>query len=136
MPGYLLDTMVVSETTKRTPSSNVMAWLRDRAIGEQYVSALTFAEIHAGIAAVHPKDTFRRRHLVEWVQRLEARWRDATLPVDLPVARLAGRYFRDLPDDPIDALIAATATINGLTVATRNVRHFRLFGVPVVDPYI
>lgn len=136
MPGYLLDTMVVSEAISRRPSQSVLDWLSQTHANGLYVSVLTFAEIHYGIERMRPADTIRKHRLSEWAQYTENHWRDATLPVDLPVARLAGRYFRDLPDDPIDALIAATATINGLTVATRNVRHFRLFGVPVVDPYL
>jgi hypothetical protein len=40
------------------------------------------------------------------------------------------------PDTEIeDALIAATAIVHGLTVVTRNSRHFRLLGVPLVDPF-
>jgi toxin FitB len=36
---------------------------------------------------------------------------------------------------PIDALIAATARVHGLTVVTRNVKNFELAGIPVLDPF-
>lgn len=34
-----------------------------------------------------------------------------------------------------DAMIAATARVHGLTVVTRNVRDFKSFDVPVLDPF-
>jgi toxin FitB len=56
-------------------------------------------------------------------------------PVTLAVAAAWGRqqYARPLP--VIDALIAATARVHGLTVVTRNVKGFELAGVPVLNPF-
>jgi predicted nucleic acid-binding protein len=34
-----------------------------------------------------------------------------------------------------DAFIAATARVHRLTVATRNVRDFGVFGVPIFNPF-
>jgi hypothetical protein len=34
-----------------------------------------------------------------------------------------------------DSLIAATALVHGMTVATRNVRDFRKAGVKIVNPF-
>ena len=46
----------------------------------------------------------------------------------------AGSRQRSLAVFAPDLLIAATALEHGLTVATRNVRHFQPTGVPVLDP--
>ena len=50
------------------------------------------------------------------------------LVINRPVAERAGRLRRHLDILTPDALIAATALEHGLTLWTRNVRHFR--GVP------
>jgi toxin FitB len=34
-----------------------------------------------------------------------------------------------------DAMIAATARVYGMTVATGNERHFQPFGVPILNPF-
>jgi predicted nucleic acid-binding protein len=34
-----------------------------------------------------------------------------------------------------DAAIAATARIHHLTLATRNVKDFKIFSVPVINPF-
>jgi predicted nucleic acid-binding protein len=135
MAGYLLDTMIVSESGKGRPSPKVDSWL-DRVTGADLrISAVTFAEIHTGIDRLAAKDGARYRHLMAWAEELERYWADRIVAIDLAVARVAGRLTNRLPSDPIDALIGATALVHGLTVATRNVRHFRLLDVPVVDPY-
>jgi toxin FitB len=136
MPGYLLDTMVISETVKPRKSPRVIEWLAATRDSGHFLSVLNFAELHQGIDNVRAENPARAATLTDWTASLEVRWRESTFDVDLPIARVGGRFIRRLPSDPIDALLAATATIHGLTVATRNVRHFRLFDVAVVDPYV
>ena len=57
------------------------------------------------------------------------------LPVDLATARRWGQLSADLGHDGADLLIAATALEHGLTVVTRNLRHFRPTGVATLDPW-
>ncbi|MCM0022104.1 MAG: type II toxin-antitoxin system VapC family toxin [Tagaea sp.] len=135
MPGYLLDTMVISETVKPRKSPRVVEWLAATRDSGHFLSVLSFAELHHGIDNVRAESPIRAAKLTEWAVSLEDLWRGSTLDVNLSVARLGGRFIRRLPSEQIDALLAATAAIHGLTVATRNVRHFRLFDVAVVDPY-
>jgi toxin FitB len=135
MAIYLLDTMVVSEAIKPVRSAAVEAWLDAKLETELRISVLTFAEIYAGIDNMASKNAARSRRLAEWAKDSEQRWHSAIVDVDLAIARTAGPLIRRLPSEPIDALIGATALVHGWIVATRNVRHFRLFDVPVVDPY-
>jgi toxin FitB len=135
MNSYLLDTMIVSEATKPHPSPQVVAWLSDRRNDELRVSALTFAEIYGGIENLAHRDILKSRRFLGWAAETERLWASRIIGIDMPIAKLAGPMLRRLPSEPIDALIGATALVHGLTVATRNVRHFRLFDVPVVDPY-
>jgi predicted nucleic acid-binding protein len=47
-----------------------------------------------------------------------------------------GRLMHRRSDHLIeDAMIAATALVHGLTVVTRNVRDFKVFGVKAFDPF-
>ena len=58
------------------------------------------------------------------------------LPVDDAIAtRCAHLHIPDRRNE-VDALIAATALVHGLTVATRNVRDFEGTGVVVVNPWV
>jgi len=60
---------------------------------------------------------------------------DRLLTVDLGIARRWGRRSATLGNDGADLLLAATAQEHGLTVVTRNVRHFQATGVPVFNPF-
>ena len=72
------------------------------------------------------------RGLALWLDRLLAWYGERILPVDVATARRWGRLSATLGQDSADLLIAATALEHGLTVVTRNVRHFEPTGVPVV----
>ncbi len=67
---------------------------------------------------------------------MEAGFEDRVLPVTVPVAAIWGRqqYVQPLP--VIDALIAATARVHGLTVVTRNAKDFELAGVQALNPFV
>jgi predicted nucleic acid-binding protein len=38
------------------------------------------------------------------------------------------------PRERMDAFVATTASVHGLTVVTRNIRDFAAFGIPLIDP--
>ena len=73
------------------------------------------------------------RDLAAWLDRVLAWYEERILPVDTATARRWGQLSAEIGNDSADLLIAATALENGLTVATRNVRHFEPTGVPVLD---
>jgi toxin FitB len=60
---------------------------------------------------------------------------DRILPVTLLAAAAWGRQQYAQPLPVIDALIAATARVHGMTVVTRNVKDFELAGVQVLNPF-
>ena len=132
---YLVDANVLSEPTRPAPDPRVVDWLR-RHEREIAIDPIVLGEIRFGIHLL-PAGR-RRRGLEKWfdagVQRIHCipwdaatglRW--ARLVADL---RAAGQAM------PVkDSLIAATALVHGLTVATRNARDFGRCGVRVVDPF-
>ena len=134
---YLLDTNVLSETRKRQPAAGVADWIAATPPDRLHVSVLTLGEIEQGIAKVRGRgDQHQASALERWLRDVEAGFEDRVLPVTLPIATTWGRqqYVRPLP--VIDALIAATARMHGLTVVTRNAKDFELTGVQVLNPFV
>ena len=98
------------------------------------MSAVTIAEIQAGIEMTREQDEAKANELEAWLDEVLASYN--VLPMDAPSfrewARLMHRRSRTLSED---AMIAATATTSSLTVVTRNVRDFALLEVEVVNPF-
>ncbi|MCL2467724.1 MAG: type II toxin-antitoxin system VapC family toxin [Micrococcales bacterium] len=133
---YLLDTTVVSETTKPRPDPGLVAWAQDAVPEECCLSVLTLAEIMRGLVRLEDKGaTAKAARLRVWTEQLKADYADRIFPVTLPVAQAwAGLPVRrTLPD--FDSLIAATAVAYGLTVVTRNTKDFEDAGVPCLNPF-
>ena len=133
---YLLDTNVLSETRKRQPEAGVANWIAATPPDRLHVSVLTLGEIEQGIARVRGRgDRNQASALERWLRDVQAGFEERVLPVTLPVAAAWGRqqYTRPLP--VIDALLAATARVHGLTVVTRNVKDFEVAGVQVLNPF-
>ena len=133
---FLLDTCVISELVKARPAARVIAWIDTQREADLYLSVITIGEIEEGVAAL--PDGEKRAQLLTWVRRaLPDRFASRLLAVDLLVAvawgTRRGTSKQTLP--VMDGLIAATAHVHGLTVATRNVADFRRFGVSVINPW-
>jgi predicted nucleic acid-binding protein len=133
---FLVDANVLSEPTKATPNRRCLEWLK-RHEREIAVDPIILGEIRFGILLL-AKGRRRRKleqwfaagvHLLQclsWEAETGLRW--AAL---LATLRQTGRAM------PIkDSLIAATALVHGLTVATRNRSDFENAGVKVVDPFL
>ena len=73
--------------------------------------------------------------LDRWLRDVETGFEDRVLPVTLAVAAAWGRHQYARPLPVIDALVAATARVHGMTVVTRNVKDFDLAGVQVLNPF-
>ena len=131
---YLLDTNVVSELRRPRPDRWVLGWIESVHHDRLYLSAVTVGEVQAGIELTREQDPAKAAELEEWVERILDTY--AVLAVDAAAfrewARLMHRRSETLMQD---ALIAAIACVNRLTVVTRNVRDFEQLGVPTFDPF-
>jgi hypothetical protein len=132
---YLLDTNVVSALRRPDRHPAPTAWLLDQRPSDLYMSVVTIAEIERGIVRQTSQDSTFARELAAWLERTLAGFADRLLDIDVPTARRWGRLSADLGHNDADLLIAATALEHGLTVVTRNVRHFEPTGVPVLNPF-
>lgn len=127
----LLDRNVLSELSRPRPSSRVLAWIGDQT--KIAISVVTIEEIHFGLSArPNPRvlslfAAFVNEHCI-------------VLPVTEEIARLAGEMrgrlrSRGAQRSQTDMLIAATARVHEMRLATRNVRDFAGCGITVVDPF-
>lgn len=131
---FLLDTNVVSELRKPKPHGGVLAWFERVPEAQLYVSAVTLGEIQAGIELTREQDADKAQEIEAWLTQLAAAYN--VLRMDAACFR-AWAQLMHRPSDTLyeDAMIAATARVHGLTVATRNVADFKRFGVALVNPF-
>ena len=140
MKGWLLDTNILSELRRPKPEPKVLAFIARQPLDLLYVSVVTFAEIRFGIELLD--DPGRRAALNDWLahqlrpmfdQRILAVTEDVMLKWRLLVEE--GRKVRHTFSQP-DLIIAATALLHGLTLATRDVTDYERAKVPVFNPWI
>jgi len=133
--NFLLDTVTVSESAKRRPHQGVAGWLRTVEDERLYLSVLTIGEIVFGVERL--SKGARRDHLEDWVEHVLVPWlSQQILVVDDRICRRWASLRVAYPNaKPIDALIASTALVHGLTLVTRNVKDFAFDGLSVFDPW-
>jgi predicted nucleic acid-binding protein len=133
---YLLDTSVVCALRVRGREPQVQAWAAPIPVADQFITALSIAEIERGVVAKERTDPAQGAVLRKWLEEhVLPAFAGRVLPFDLPAARVLATY--PVPDRaPLDdALIAAIAQSTGMTIATRNTKHFEPLGVSVVNPW-
>ena len=133
---YLLDTNVVSALRVRGRHRPVEAWAASVPIRDQFVSALTIAEIERGVISQERSDAAQGAVLRRWIEEnVLPTFAGRVLPFDLSAARILAAY-RVPEHAPLDdALIAAVAESGEMAVVTRNTQHFEPLGVPCFSPW-
>ena len=131
---FLLDTNVVSELRRQRPHGAVLKWI-DKTPGDQlFLSAVTIGEIQAGVELTREQDADKATEIEAWLDAVVSTY--GVLPMDAAAFREWARIKHRTSDTLIeDAMIAATARLHRLTVATRNTRDFSDFPVDVFDPF-
>jgi predicted nucleic acid-binding protein len=134
MNRYLLDTNVVSELRKPHPHGGVVAWLNHQEEDQLFLSAVTMGELQTGIERTRRPDSSKANDIESWADQLAASFQ--ILPMDTPCFREWGRIMDRKPDRLLeDAMIAATARVHQLIVATRNEADFRQLDVRILNPF-
>lgn len=137
--NYLLDTNVVSELRKigdGKADARVAAWVDTEDAESFFISAITILELERGVLGIQRRDAAQGARLRAWLDNhVRPEFAGRILPIDDQIAmRCAHLHIPDRRNE-VDALIAATALVHGLTVATRNVQDFEGTGVVVVNPW-
>lgn len=132
---YLADANLICEPTKSRASEAVCQWLEAHD-AEIVIDAVVLGEIWDGIVSL--PEGRKKRDLEQWFTKLRATvtclpWSDETAVIWAELHQEVRR--RGFTVGVKDTMIAASAKLHGLTVATRDVEDFTRCGVPVVNPF-
>ena len=134
--NYLIDTNIISEVRKGARcDANVAQWydsIDDTAI---YLSVLVLGEFRKGVERARTTDLDQARALEKWLTAVLDSFAERILPIDQAVADEWGRMGAKRPVSTVDALLAATAKVHGMTLVTRNVSHVTDLGAKVINPF-
>jgi predicted nucleic acid-binding protein len=136
----LLDTCVVSEPLRPAPDPSVVAWIDAQRLETLFLSAITVAELRAGVALLPAGK--RRAGLQESLEtRVLPLFAGRVLPFDLGCTQAYAELMTKarasgLAIASADGYIAAIAAANGLTVATRDTGPFEVARATVINPWL
>lgn len=135
----LLDTNVVSEPLRSVPEARVIDWIDAQSLETLYLSAITVAELRAGVARL-PNGKRRKGLQGNLEKQVLPLFAGRVRPFDLDCTSaysdlMAKSKTAGLAIAPADGYIAAIAITNGFTVATRDVSPFMAAGASVINPW-
>jgi predicted nucleic acid-binding protein len=131
---YLLDTNIVSELRKQRPHGAVVSWIQSVPNSNLYLSAVTLGEIQSGIEITREQDPTKANIIEIWADQVSSSYN--ILPMDAITFRRWAKLMHRQSDTVYeDAMIAAIAITHQLTVVTRNVKDFKRFKVPLLNPF-
>jgi predicted nucleic acid-binding protein len=134
--NYLIDTNIISEVRRgKRCDRHVAAWFASINDDDIYLSVLVLGEIRKGIERARRTDAAQARALEKWLSTIKESYGERILPIDQMVADEWGSMSAIRPLPSVDALLAATAKIHGMTLATRNVADVAGLGADVMNPF-
>jgi toxin FitB len=128
---YLLDTNIISNATKLSPSASLLKWMSEQADEDLFISTLSIAEIRRGILQLN--EGRKKRELEDWFSGStgpQALFQSRVLSFDEPAALLWARLMAEgtakgQPRSALDMIVAATAGANACILVTDNEKDFR-----------
>ena len=138
MSRYLLDTNILSNPTKPSPSPSLLFWLAEQEPEDLYIASLTVAEIWRGVQE-RPAGK-RRLELERWFfgpAGPQSAFAGRILPFDEKSALIWGRLMAEgttagRPRSGLDTILAAIAEANDCILVTDNEKHF--VGLKFINP--
>jgi predicted nucleic acid-binding protein len=115
---------------------NVVTWQARASGGERFISVISLMEIRRGILMARHKDRNLAQLLEQWYEgQVKPAFDGCVLPIGLAISERCSALLSERTRGLADALIAATAYVHGLTLATRNVADFEDCGIKLVNPW-
>lgn len=136
---FLIDTNVISESRKvrsGRAALEVVEWLKATDPSTTFLSAMSVFELELGIVQIERRDPAQGGHLRRWLDNtVKPGFTGRVLAMDEAVAAACAALHVPDPVSERDGWIAATASVHGLTVVTRNVADFEATGVSILNPW-
>ena len=132
---YLLDTNIVSELKKRQVNMNVAQWFEMVHESQLYVSAITIGELRAGAIKKSKIDKEQGYLLAKWVDNVIDQYSERILNIDLEICEEWAELLSKDNSNAVDSLIAAQAIARNMILVTRNIKHFKMFNVKLLNPF-
>ena len=135
---FVLDTNVVSELRRpEKADQKVVAWASATPLASFFLSSITVLELELGTLLMERRDPAQGLVLRAWIDnQVLPRFEGRVLAIDIAIAKRCARLHVPDPRAERDALIAATALVHGMTVATRNIADFAPTGVQTFNPWV
>lgn len=138
MTRYLLDTNIIRNVTKPTPSESLIEWMAEQPDEDLFIASLTVAEIWEGL--LEKPAGKKRAQLERWFAGPEgpqSLFAGRVLPFDEKASLIWGRLMAEgaragRPRSALDMIVAAIAEANGCVLVTDNERHFS--GLSFINP--
>jgi toxin FitB len=135
---YLLDTNIISNVTKPTPSEQLVSWMGRQSDETLFISSLTVAEIRRGV--LEKPAGKKRRELERWFtgpDGPQALFAGRVLAFDEPAGLIWAQLMaegtvRGQPRSALDMIIASIAEANDCVIVTDNEQHF--VGLKIINP--
>ncbi len=136
---FLLDTNVLSELRKPSPSIQVLDWFSSVSEEHLFISSITLGEINCGINKLD--EGKRKNDLITWLNKVEESFKYQTFPIESNIALKWGELTASVSKKGIalpalDGLIAATAYIHGAILVTRNTKDFDFIPIQILNPWL
>ena len=132
---YLLDTNIISELKKKTPDQNVVNWFEGIDTDDLYLSCITIGELKSGALKKTKTDVKTGKLLIKWIDGLMADYEEQILNIDLETCEIWAQLLNIDSTNAIDGLIAAQSLQSNMVLATRNIKHFKMFDIKLLNPF-
>lgn len=135
--GYLIDTNILSELQKgKRCNKNVGHWYLTINANELFLSVLVIGEIRQGIERLRYRDVIQASHIQQRLNNIKTLMTGRILPITPEIAEQWGYLNSPNPLPVIDGLLAATALVHNLILATRNIKDVERSGAILLNPFL
>lgn len=133
--GFLLDTNVISETSKKRKNEGVLLFLEEARTTPTYLSVMTLGELRLGVYRLQLRRPDEALSILRWVEDIETNFKEHTIDIDRRIADTWAQLCVERDRPRVDMLLAATARVHELTLVTRNIRDYAGLDINLHNPW-